>query len=89
MPDDIREAFWRPVFETEAAPLTTNLQQLLGRGAEVPMPQTLDDEARTVKLREVIHALADLRVFPNQGDPRVPTSRERLQRVGRRLRRRP
>jgi hypothetical protein len=55
--------FERRLIEAETAPLTTNFQQLLDRGVQVPPPETLGEEELTRKLWEVIDALADLQVF--------------------------
>jgi len=49
-------------------PWTTNFQQLLDRGIELPDPDTIDEANVSAKLWEVIDALADLRVFLDETD---------------------
>ena len=62
-PPDIKEAFWEHILAYESAPLTTRLIQLEEDGVTLPPADTLDDEALTNKLWEVIRQLAKRRVF--------------------------
>ena len=57
------ERLWRNIVGVETAPLTTLLQQLRDDGCELPEPESMTDGQLTVKLGEVIDALARLRVF--------------------------
>jgi hypothetical protein len=65
---DQREQFWRRVVEYEAAASTTDLQQLIESGLELPDPDAIHDEALTSKLWELIDALAEKGVFISQTD---------------------
>ena len=68
MPAELEERFLRNVLAFETAPTTTNFQQLLDKGIQLPEPDSiLDGEIRT-KLWEVLVGLADLSVFLEHTD---------------------
>jgi hypothetical protein len=68
MPQELREQFWRDVLAFEEGPFTTEFERLKQAGVVLPDPQWLDDGAVAAKLREVIAALARLRVTLHQTD---------------------
>src|SRR5215213_7204497 len=67
-PPDIAEQFWQNVLQYEQAEETCHFLQLQRAGVELPPPEELSDEQLTVKLWEVIHALAGMNVYLSQTD---------------------
>jgi hypothetical protein len=63
LPPDVRERLFERAMDHENAPLTTNFQQLIDIGLELPEPDALNDEEVTSKLWEVIEVLAEIGVF--------------------------
>ena len=55
--------YWTLRYDFELAPVTTNRQQLLEVGLEVPAPAQLNERHLQQHLWEVIETLADLGVF--------------------------
>ena len=67
-PPEVEEQFWEHVVAYEKAPWTTNFKQLEDAGMQLPAPETLDDQALTAKLWELIGRLAFMRVFLENTD---------------------
>jgi len=65
---EVREQFWEQVVAWEEAPWTTNFKQLEEKGVSLPASGTFDDDQVSMKLWEVIHHLASLRVFLSETD---------------------
>lgn len=65
---DARERFWNDLLAFETAPWTTNFQQLMEAGVELPEPEALADADLSAKLWEVIDRLAAMGVFLNDTD---------------------
>jgi hypothetical protein len=62
-PPDVMEQYWENVVAFETAPRTTHFEQLTVAGIDLPPPETLDEQALSATLWEVIHGLAGLRTF--------------------------
>src|SRR5262245_46182176 len=62
-PPDIEEAFLQNVLNFETTEEQSLFSALENAGIALPNPDDLDDAQTNVKLREVIHALANLGVY--------------------------
>ena len=60
MPADMEEEFLRHVLEYETAEQISLLRLLENSGLEVPPPESLDDEALKIKLKEIIDRMASV-----------------------------
>src|SRR5215470_15730299 len=60
MPADMEEEFLRHVLEYETAEQISLLRLLENSGLEVPPPESLDDDALKVKLKELIDRMASV-----------------------------
>ena len=63
MPADMEEEFLRHVLEYETAEQISLLRLLENAGLEVPAPETLDDDALKIKLRELIDRMASVGAY--------------------------
>lgn len=60
MPADMEEEFLRHVLEYETAEQISLLRLLENAGLEVPPPESLDDDALKIKLKEIIDRMASV-----------------------------
>ena len=60
MPADMEEEFLRHVLEYETAEQISLLRLLENSGLEVPAPESLDDDALKIKLKEIIERMASV-----------------------------
>jgi hypothetical protein len=63
MPADMEEEFLRHVLEYETAEQISLLRLLENSGLEVPAPETLDDDALKIKLKEIIDRMASVGAY--------------------------
>ena len=63
MPADMEEEFLRHVLEYETAEPISLLRLLENSGLEVPAPETLDDDALKLKLKDIIDRMASLGAY--------------------------
>jgi len=63
MPADMEEEFLRHVLEYETAEQISLLRLLENAGLEVPAPETLDDDALKIKLKEIIDRMASVGAY--------------------------
>jgi hypothetical protein len=63
MPADMEEEFLRHVLEYETAEQISLLRLLENAGLEVPAPETLDDDALQIKLKEIIDRMASVGAY--------------------------
>lgn len=63
MPADMEEEFLRHVLEYETAEQISLLRLLENSGFEVPSPETLDDDALKIKLKEMIDRMASVGAY--------------------------
>ncbi|MBX3401189.1 MAG: hypothetical protein KF873_20850 [Gemmataceae bacterium] len=67
-PQGLIESFWETVVAYEKAPWTSDYQQLLEAGMELPPPEELSEEQLTACLWELIRRLASHRSFLSNTD---------------------
>jgi hypothetical protein len=63
MPADMEEEFLRHVLEYETAEQISLLRLIENSGLEVPAPETLDDDALKIKLKEMIDRMASVGAY--------------------------
>ena len=63
MPADMEEEFLRHVLEYETAEQISLLRLLENAGMDVPAPETLDDDALKIKLKEIIDRMASVGAY--------------------------
>ena len=63
MPADMEEEFLRQVLEYENAEPTTLFRLLENSGVDIPPPDQLDDDAVTIKLKEIVERMATLGAY--------------------------
>jgi hypothetical protein len=63
MPADMEEEFLRHVLEYETAEPISLMHLLENSGLEIPTPNTLDNDALTIKLNEIIDRMASLGAY--------------------------
>ena len=63
MPADMEEEFLRHVLEYETAEQISLLRLLENSGFEVPAPETLEDDALKIKLKEMIDRMASVGAY--------------------------
>jgi len=63
MPADMEEEFLRHVLEYETAEQISLLRLLENAGLEVPAPETLEDDALKIKLKEIIDRMASVGAY--------------------------
>jgi hypothetical protein len=63
MPADVEEEFLRHVLEYETAAQISLLRLLENSGLEVPAPESLDDDALKIKLKEIIDRMASVGAY--------------------------
>ena len=63
MPADMEEEFLRHVLEYETAEQISLLRLLENSGLEVPAPESLDDDALKIKLKDIIDRMASVGAY--------------------------
>ena len=63
MPADMEEEFLRHVLEYENAEPTTLFRLLENSGLDIPPPDQLDDDAVTIRLKEIVERMATLGAY--------------------------